>query len=44
MANLINGNGYANVTAQKDADLLGGLTGGVTGILPVGSKMAASIV
>lgn len=44
MANLINGNGYTGITAQTDADLLAGLTGGVTGILPVGSKMAGSIV
>ncbi len=44
MANLINGNGYTGITAQVDADLLAGLTGGVTGILPVGSKMAGSIV
>ena len=44
MANLINGNGYTGITAQVDADLLTGLSGGVTGILPVGSKMAGSIV
>lgn len=44
MANLINGNGYTGITAQTDADLLGGLTGGITGILPVGAKMAGSVV
>ena len=44
MANLINGNGFQGITAQVDADLLAGLTGGVTGILPVGAKMVGSVV
>ena len=44
MAKLINGNGSEGITAQVDADFWAGLTGGVTGIMPSGSRMACSIV
>lgn len=44
MAKLINGNGSEGITAQIDADFWSGLTGGVTGIMPAGERMAASIV
>ena len=44
MAKLINGNGSEGITAQVDADFWSGLTGGVTGIMPAGERMAATIV
>ena len=44
MAKLINGNGSEGITAQVDADFWAGLTGGVTGIMPAGERMAATIV
>lgn len=44
MVKLINGNGSEGITAQVDADFWSGLTGGVTGIMPAGERMVASIV
>ena len=44
MAKLINGNGSEGITAQIDADFWSGFTGGVTGIMPAGEQMAATIV
>lgn len=44
MAKLINGNGQTDITAQIDADFYAGLTGGVTGVMPVGRRMEADIV
>lgn len=44
MANLINGNGVTGITAQIDADFYEGLSGGNTGVMAVGQKMAAEIV
>lgn len=41
---LINGNGFKDVTAQRDADFYEGIFGVGTGILNVGQKMSASIV
>lgn len=41
---LINGNGFEGCTAQVDADFYEGLSGGVTGVMQVGRKMAAAIV
>lgn len=43
MAYVINGAGFNPVTAQDDADFYAGLTGGITGILPVGNMMAYSL-
>ena len=43
MAILINGDGYAPVTAQQDADLYAGILGNDLVVLNVGSKMAATI-
>jgi len=40
MAYLINGAGFSPVLAQDDADFYGGLTGGVTVVMPFGSQMA----
>lgn len=44
MAKLINGNGQTDITAQIDADFYAGLTGGMTGVMPVGRRMEAAIV
>lgn len=44
MAVLINGAGYGPVTAQQDADLYGGLLGYPLTVLPIGQRMAATIV
>ena len=43
MAYLINGNGFAPVTAQQDADLYGGIVGLPLTVLNVGEKMAAYV-
>lgn len=43
MAYLINGNGFAPVTAQQDADLYGGILGLPLTVLNVGNKMAAYV-
>lgn len=44
MATLINGNGFDGVTAAIDADFYGGLTGELTGILPIGRQMDATMI
>lgn len=41
---LVNGNGFEDCTAQVDADFYEGLSGGVTGVMRVGHKMAAEII
>lgn len=41
---LVNGNGFEGCTAQVDADFYEGLSGGVTGVMQVGRKMAAEII
>lgn len=41
---LINGNGYEDVTAQRDADFYGGLTNDTTGIMQIGEKMRAEVI
>lgn len=43
MAYLITGQGFKPVLAQDDVDYYGGLAGGVTGVLPIGGKMAYSL-
>lgn len=43
MAYLINGNGFAPVTAQQDADLYGGIIGLPLTVLNVGNTMAAYV-
>lgn len=44
MANLLNGDGYAGITAQEDADLYAGLAGSGRLMLNVGRKMECEII
>lgn len=44
MANLLNGDGYAGITAQEDADLYAGLAGSGRLVLNVGRKMECEII